>query len=618
MKNDSSSLSPSLQKGIHVILQIVKTLPSQSGVYRMIGDRQQVLYVGKAKNLQKRVRSYTQTQKLPHRLKRMVSETHEMEIITTHTEAEALLLEANLIKKLKPRYNILLRDDKSSSFILIREDHPYPQILKHRGAKSLKGQYFGPFASSQAVNETIVALQKAFLLRTCSDSFFSSRQKPCLQYQIKRCSAPCVQKISQEEYKDFKKEAIDFLKGKESKVQILLAEKMNEASETLDYEKAAFYRDRIRALIQIQSKQDINIQEDLNCDVIGLAQKAQKTCIQVFFFRGGRNYGNQSYFPDHTDEWEKEEILSSFLGQFYTSREIPQEILISHPLESTPLLEEAFRLKQNQKVTLTFPQRGMKAILRDQAVRNAEDALIRHLAQHENQSKILQELSRLFRIDHPPERIEVYDNSHLQGRSPYGAMIVAGPHGFLKKSYRLFSIKNSPSGDDYAMMREVIQRRFQGQKKTDPWPDLLLIDGGMGQLNAVCETLDSLGISSFPVVAIAKGPDRHAGKEKFFMRGCSAFSLSEKDPVLYYLQRLRDEAHRFVITSHRKKRIKKMVQSVLDQVPYIGASRKKALLNQFGSVKGILEAGIKDLQIVPGISKNMAQKLYDFFQKNRS
>jgi excinuclease ABC subunit C len=716
--SEGSSSPPSLKRGAQLIADYTQTLPSTPGVYRMLNLENQALYVGKAKNLKRRVWSYTQVHQLPNRLKRMVSQTFKMEFITTHTEAEALLLEANLIKKLEPRYNILLRDDKSAPYILITQGHPYPQLFKHRGAKNKEGKYYGPFASPKSVTETLVALQKAFLLRNCSDSVFASRKRPCLQYQIKRCSAPCVAKISPEDYGDLAKQAKDFLEGRTSKVQHLLAEKMQESSENLDFETAAFYRDRIRALTQIQSHQDINTGEELEGDVIGVCQRAEKTCIQVFFFRGGRNYGNQAYFPQHTQEHKVEEIIESFIGQFYTRRTPPAEILLDYTLENAKLLSQALSLDQPYKVKIHRPQRGFKVSLLEHATRNAEEALIRYLAQHQNEKHLLEGVAQAFGLERPPERIEVYDNSHLQGRHPYGAMIVAGPEGLIKRAYRQFSIRPSqeqeikggkgkdpvekarpdpefpladenrkhsfddldlpkasfnnsfdagdapqeeetqltPSireqiqgkgrtgaecmtvhehrkqsfdagdapkreregregcADDYAMMRQVIRRRFQGSRKGDAWPDLLVIDGGLGQLNAVQEVLNELNITSLPVVAIAKGPQRNAGKEKFFMEGRAPFSLSEKDPVLYYLQRLRDEAHRFVITTHRRKRTKTMVQSLLDTVPQIGSARKKSLLNHFGSAQGVIKAGIRDLEAVPGISKELAKKLYTYFQ----
>ena len=609
----------SLEAGLEAIRSASKSLTLSPGVYRMIAVDGEVLYVGKAKSLKKRVSSYLNYMKLPVRLQRMIALTRRMEFITTHTEAEALLLESNLIKKLQPRYNILLRDDKSFPYILIREDHDYPQIQKHRGAKKTKGDYFGPFAGAGDVNRSISVLQRAFLLRNCSDHYFAQRARPCLQYHIKRCTAPCVGYVSKEEYAEQVAGAHDFMTGKSREVQQKMVANMEKASEEMDYESAARYRDRIKALSSVQANQHINIDVG-DADAFGVFLKGGRSCVQVFFFRGGQNFGNRSYFPRHTPDDLPEEILSAFIGQFYQSRPVPGDILVSHRPVGQSLIEDAFASVDGKRVTITKPQRGKRAKLMEFVVHNAKEALMRHEAMNAGQQKMLRGVAELFDLADVPERIEVYDNSHISGTNMVGAMIVAGPEGFNKSSYRKFNIKTADAADDYGMMREVLSRRFkralkeldEGNKQN--WPDLLLIDGGLGQYNACKEVLEELGIfDDVTMVAIAKGPDRDAGREKFFMEGRGMFQLPVNDPVLHFLQRLRDEAHRFAIGTHRAKRQKQMVTSPLDEIAGIGAKRKKALLAYFGSAKAVSAAGLDDLEKVDGISRSVAQKIYDHF-----
>ena len=628
--------------GLAVIRNCMKTLPTRPGVYRMIGAGDKVLYVGKAKNLAKRVASYTHFAKLPRRLQRMVAETMAMEIVTTHTEVEALLLESNLIKRLTPRYNVLLRDDKSFPYIFIVGDHDFPQICKHRGARSRKGEYFGPFASAGAVNETLNILARVFLLRNCDDSVFTARSRPCLLYQIKRCSAPCVGRIDAGAYAELVAQAKDFLSGRSRDVQKRLAVSMQKASKALNYEMAAAYRDRIRALSQVQLHQDINVAVLGDAEVIAIHQVGGRSCIQVFFFRGGRNYGNRSYFPYHDANLAAEEILGPFITQFYESRIAPPSILLSHDVADHRLIEQALTLRAGHKVVLARPRRGAKFKLMGHALINAEEALSRRLAESASQRQLLERVARVFGLDAPPNRIEVYDNSHIQGTKPVGAMVVAGPDGLNKKAYRTFNIKGgnikgvdmkksgtvedtsgttsliSP-GDDYTMMREVLTRRFTRALKEDParekedWPDLLLIDGGAGHLAVTCQVMADLGLGSIPVVAIAKGLDRCAGRERFFLPGGEPFGLKSRDPVLFFLQRLRDEAHRFAIGSHRRKRSAALSRSTLDEIVGVGAVRKKALLQHFGSARDVARAGFKDLEVVSGISRTVAKKIYDHF-----
>ncbi len=626
---DMIKKEPSLQRGAEIIREYVKNLPLKPGVYRMVADNGDVLYVGKAKALKKRVVSYTHVDKLPIRLQRMVAATATMEFVTTHTEAEALLLEANLIKKLKPRYNILLRDDKSFPYILVTGDHDYPQIKKHRGVKKSKkakggGEYFGPFASAGAVNRSIEVLHRVFRLRNCSDSDFATRERPCLQYHIKRCSAPCVGHASQEEYREQVELARDFLSGKSRAVQQQFVKKMEQASEATDFEKAAEYRDRIKALSAIQSTQDINIDGIGDTDVIALAQKEGRTCIQIFFFRGGQNLGNRPYFPRHEADADIAEIVAVFMGQFYVSKPVPANILVNiEPLEK-PLLEAALATQRDgAKVTISVPARGKRKRLTDFVGDNAKGALERHLIERAGQVRHLKEVAKLFDMADIPQRIEVYDNSHISGTNMVGGMIVAGVEGFRKAAYRKFNIKHAKEADDYGMMREVMERRFGRALREnvdfegEDWPNLLLIDGGKGQLSSVKEVLVELGVwDKLTVVGIAKGEDRNAGREQFFIDGRTPFQLPINDPTLHYLQRLRDEVHRFAIGAHRTRRKNDITKSPLDQIEGIGAKRKKALLRHFGSAKEVATAGIEDLLKVEGISKAVAEKVYGYFNEN--
>jgi excinuclease ABC subunit C len=616
----SPSFYTSLERGVSIIAAHVRTLTSSPGVYRMINHQEEVLYVGKAKNLKKRVHSYTHAHRLPNRLQRMISETHTMEFITTHTEVEALLLEANLIKRLKPRYNILLKDNKFFSYILLTE-HEWPRLTKHRGAKTLPGTYYGPFASTYAVNQTLTTMYRIFKLRSCGDSFFASRKRPCLQYHIKRCTAPCTRYISAPDYAESVSQTKSFLEGKTHELQHHLSQRMQDSSEHQDYEKAAHYRDQIRALTQIQVQQNVNTALKGDTDVIAIAYHGETVCIQIFFFRNGSNFGSHSFFPEHTKELSLEEILTSFLTLFYQDTMPPQEILLSHPLNEQSLIEEALSITAQRRVNISIPKRGKRVKILNQALENAEEALARHLSANQSQLKILTEVANIFELTNMPQRIEVYDNSHIQGTNAIGAMIVAGSQGFDKACYRKFTIKLSEEGaplpgDDYAMMREVMRRRFSGSLSQDqnrnPFPHLLLIDGGIGHLNAVYEVLESLNLS-IPVVAIAKGPDRNAGKETFYQPGRAPFSLEKHKTVLFYLQQLRDEAHRFAITFHRQKRIKTIERSMLDDIVGIGSHRKKSLLRHFGSTREVARAGIEDLQSVKGISASLAQKIYDYF-----
>lgn len=637
--------------GVEIIRSYLKTLPNSPGVYRMINARDDVLYVGKAKNLKKRVTSYTNLARQSNRLRRMIMETVSMEFVTTHTEAEALLLEANLIKRFAPRYNILLRDDKSFPLILVTEDHAYPQILKHRGAQKRKGSYYGPFASAWAVNETLTFLQRVFLLRTCTDSIFEARTRPCLLHQIKRCSAPCVGRISEEDYGELVSQARAFLTGRSQDIQQSLAKKMQAASDALEYEEAAQYRDRIQALTRIQAHQDINLAGLEPTDVVAIHHTGGQCCIQVFFFRGGHNYGNRAYFPSHTKDETPEAVLEAFLGQFYAKTPPPRQILLNTPTPNQELVEQAMALRADHSVRVAVPSRGDKRKLTQHAEANAREALSRRLSESATQRKLLDGLAKVLGIDGSFERIEVYDNSHVSGTSAVGAMVVAGPEGLTRNAYRKFNIKGAvgavaPSssaqpglgdtarqpfegtqlgdagyepGDDYAMMREVLTRRFSRVMKEDPekdrghWPDLVLVDGGKGQLGIACQVLEELGIDDVTVAAVAKGPDRNAGRETIFVPGKPPINLEARDPVLYFIQRLRDEAHRFAIGTHRKKRGKTTQKSALDEIPGIGAQRKKGLLHHFGAVSAVAEAGRSDLQAVEGISEAMANKIYDWF-----
>jgi excinuclease ABC subunit C len=611
----------SLTDGVAAIGTCLRTLGGAPGVYRFLAADGAPLYVGKAKNLKRRVAAYTRPDRMPVRLQRMIAQVRSVEIVTTHTEAEALLLESNLIKKLKPRYNVLLRDDKSFPYILLTGDHDWPQLIKHRGARNRKGEYFGPFASAGAVNRTLGALHKAFPLRNCSDGVFSSRTRPCLQYQIKRCTAPCVGRIAPEDYAAIVDEARDFLTGRSRDMQQRLSARMEAASEALEFEAAAVFRDRIRALTQIQAHQDINVAALGDADVIAVHQAGGQSCIQVFFFRAGQNFGSRTYFPAHTAGLEPGEVLEPFLGQFYADKQPPGLILIGEALENHGLVEDALSMRAERRVRVQRTTRGPKRKLVDHALVNARESLARRMAESATQRRLLDGVAAAFGLDGEIGRIEVYDNSHIQGSNPVGAMIVAGPEGLTKNAYRKFNIrgKDIAPGDDFAMMREVLTRRFGRALKEDPdregagWPDLLLIDGGAGQLSAVRETMADLGLDDLAVVGISKGPDRDAGRERFHMAGRDPFMLKPNDPVLYFLQRLRDEAHRFAIGSHRARRSQAIARSPLDEIAGIGAARKRALLHHFGSARAVSEAGIADLEAVDGISRAVAKKIYDHF-----
>ena len=623
-KTISQTKTQATETGPKVIARVLKTLPNGPGVYRMIGADGDVLYVGKARSLKKRVQSYARLGGHTNRIARMIAATADLEVITTATETEALLLEANLIKRLKPRFNVILRDDKSFPYILIARDHDAPQILKHRGARKRKGEYFGPFASAGAVNRTINTLQRAFLLRSCSDSYYEARTRPCLLYQIKRCSGPCTGEIGLDDYARLVTDAENFLTGKSEKVKHHLHALMETASERLEFERAASYRDRLAALAQIQAHQGINPRSFSEADVFAAHAQGGQTCIQVFFFRTSQNWGNRAYFPRADKSLSPEEVLDAFIAQFYDDKPIPRLVLLSHDVPGRKLLEEALTTKADHKVRVSVPQRGEKREIMEQSLANAREALERRLAESASQRKLLEGVAEAFYLDDMPERIEVYDNSHIQGASPVGAMIVSGPEGFEKNSYRKFNIKSADlaPGDDYGMMREVLTRRFSRLLKETAsdntnavWPDLVLIDGGAGQLSATHEVLDELGIDTLRVVGIAKGPDRDAGRERFFIRGRDPFMLPSRDPVLYFVQRLRDEAHRFAIGAHRTRRKKSIGASPLDEVPGIGPARKRALLKHFGSAKAVSRAGLADLQAVDGISAHIAQIVYDFFHE---
>ena len=622
--NRPVNLPPDLGRGLAYLKSEVKTLTGDPGVYRMLNGAGEALYVGKARNLARRVTSYTQPNRLSNRLMRMVSETETLEVIVTRSEVEALLLESNLIKRLKPRYNILLRDDKSLPQILLTADHPFGQLKKHRGRKTRKGDYFGPFASAGAVNRTVADLARAFMLRTCSDSVFSARTRPCLQYQIKRCSGPCVDLVSREDYAAQLDQARRFLSGESATIQRDYAERMHAAADKLEFETAAIWRNRIRALSGIQASQDINVPNLKDADIIAVARSGERSCIQTFFIRGGSNYGNRPYFLSHNADSSAADVLTAFLGQFYDDKDPPPEILLSDEPEDMELLASALSARAGHAVRLSRPQRGARTKLTGMARHNAEEALARHLADTGSQRRLLAELAELFAMEAPPERVEVYDNSHIQGRHAVGGMIVAGPDGFNKAAYRKFNIRDDGAhavtqGDDFAMMRQVIHRRFERVLKEDPdrtggtWPDLLLIDGGKGQLGAVSEVMDDLGVSDIAVVAISKGPDRNAGREQFHMRGRETFTLSPQASAMHFLQRLRDEAHRYAIGTHRARRQKSELTSPLDGVPGIGPKRKKALLAHFGSARAVAAAGLEDLESVDGISKAVAKQLYDWF-----
>jgi excinuclease ABC subunit C len=608
--------------GADLIRAEAARLPNAPGVYRMLDDQGQLLYVGKAKSLKKRVASYAKVFGLQPRIARMVRETAALEIAVTASEVEALLLEANLIKRLKPRYNVSFRDDKSFPYILITGDHDWPRITKYRGPRDRKGEYFGPFASAGAVNRTLVALQRAFPLRSCSDGEFAVRTRPCLQYQIKRCTAPCVDRVTREEYAAVVDEVRAFLRGDSERVHNELTAKMQAAADALDFETAAVMRDRIKALAHIRARQDINVEGIPEADVIAAYEQGGQVCVQVFFFRGGQNLGNRAYFPTHTRDVALAEVLGAFLGQFYESRPAPAEILISEEIEGMDLIGEALSVGAGHKVRVHAPQRGPRRVLIEHALTNAREALERRLAENATQRKLLEGVAEIFGLEAPPERIEVYDNSHVQGTAPIGAMIVAGPEGFVKAAYRKFNIRDTSiaPGDDYAMMREVLTRRFsrllKEEEEGEPvWPDLVLIDGGPGQLKVAQEVMAELGIEGVAVASIAKGPDRNAGREHFYLPGREPFMLEPRHPVLYFMQRLRDEAHRFAIGTHRARRAKATTRSVLDEIPGIGSKRKRALLLHFGSAAAVSRASIADLKQVEGIDEGVAKAIHDHFRE---
>jgi excinuclease ABC subunit C len=611
-------------KGADRIAAYLKTLPDAPGVYRMLNAAGDVLYVGKAKSLKKRVTAYATGRVHSDRLTRMVADTSEMVFVTTASETEALLLESNLIKRLKPRYNVSYRDDKSFPNILLREDHPFPQLLKHRGAKTMKGVYFGPFASAGAVNRTLNTLQRAFLLRSCSDSVFESRTRPCLLFQIKRCSGPCVNRIDLAGYHELVEEAETFLKGKSQAVQDELKAEMTKASDAMDFEAAAKLRDRLKAMSHIQSSQGVNPSTFEEADLFALHSEGGHTCIQVFFFRAGQNWGNRPYFPRHDPDLAPGEVLESFVGQFYDERTPPALILTSETLPGGALLAEALATRAGQRLEIATPQRGEKREIMDRALTNAREQLGRRMAENSAQTQLLEGVADAFGLEQPPRRIEVYDNSHIQGAHALGAFIVAGPDGFEKAQYRKFNIKSEDltPGDDYAMMREVLSRRFARMVKEEAeepengkWkrPDLVLIDGGPGQLSVACQVFADLGVEDVTLVGISKGPDRDAGREHFYVPGKEPFRLDPKSPVLYYLQRLRDEAHRFVIGGHRKKRSAAIGANPLDEIAGVGANRKRALLQHFGSARAVAAASQADLASVGGVSETLAKKIFDFF-----
>ncbi len=609
------------ETGPDVIKSYLSRLPDGPGVYRMLDAKGEVLYVGKARSLRNRVASYTRYEGHTTRIQRMISNAASLVAVVTRTETEALLLESNLIKRLKPRYNVLLRDDKSFPYILIEGGHDFPRLRKHRGAKSVDGRYFGPFASAGSVNRTLNHLQKAFLLRSCNDSTFDGRTRPCLLYQIKRCCAPCVDYISPEEYKELSDEAFDFLEGKSTSVQERLAAEMNTAAADMDYERAAIFRDRIKALTQVQSHQGVNPRGVDEADVVALHMENGQACVQVFFFRGGQNWGNKAYFPRLASDADEAEVLAAFLGQFYDTRPPAKSILLSHEPGEIDLLQAALTEAAGHKITLAMPARGEKRELVADASRNAREALARRMADSAAQGRLLDGLVDAFDLNDRPSRIEVYDNSHIMGTDAVGAMIVSGPDGLQKNQYRKFNIKGTDltPGDDFGMMREVLTRRFSRLMKEDPdrekgnWPDLVLIDGGQGQLTATLETLGELGVEDVAVVAVAKGQERDAGKEMFYRHGHRPKALPHRDPTLYFLQRLRDEAHRFAIGTHRAKRAKSQMVNPLDEIGGVGPARKRALLAHFGSAKAVSRAGVTDLAAVEGVSKAMAQKVYDHF-----
>ena len=609
--------------GYNIIQKYVATLDSSPGVYRMLDDQARVLYVGKARNLEARVSNYARPSGHSARIARMISETSSMMFLTTRTETEALLLEQNLIKQLKPRYNVLLRDDKSFPNILVTTQHRFPQIKKHRGAKSEKGAYYGPFASAGSVNRTLSQLQRVFMLRNCTDAMFESRTRPCLQYQIKRCSGPCVDRISRDNYAASVKDAQRFLSGRSTEVQETLAAQMAAASEAMEFEQAASLRDRIRALTQVQTTQGINPRTVKEADIVALHLEAGQACVQVFFIRANQNWGNRDFYPRVAADMGHAEVMEAFLGQFYATKESPRAMILSHGIENADLMQQLLSDKLGRKVDIIVPLRGEKLELISGALRNAKESLARKMAETATQAKLLRGLADAFELDQPPQRIEVYDNSHIQGSNAVGAMIVAGPEGLMKNSYRKFNIsdENVTPGDDFGMMKEVLSRRFKRLMKEDPdrsldhWPDLLLIDGGAGQVSAVAKVMAEFGVEDIPMVGVAKGIDRDLGKEEFHIRGQRPFALQRNDPVLYFIQRLRDEAHRFAIGTHRAKRAKAIGATPLDDIAGVGASRKRALLAHFGSAKAVSRANLADLKAVDGISAAMAEKIFGFFHE---
>tara|TARA_R110000787_G_scaffold11420_9_gene37906 strand:- start:42524 stop:44368 length:1845 start_codon:yes stop_codon:yes gene_type:complete len=612
-----------MKTGFDVIQSYLKTLDGSPGVYRMLDSESRVLYVGKARNLRARVSNYARPSGHSGRIARMISNTASMMFLTTKTETEALLLEQNLIKQLKPKFNVLLRDDKSFPNILVTTGHDYPQIKKHRGAKKEQGNYYGPFASAGAVNRTLNQLQRVFLLRDCSDAMFESRTRPCLQHQIKRCSAPCVGKISPEDYGKTVQDAQKFLNGKSTDIQSRLASDMALASENMEFERAAALRDRIKALTQVQTAQGINPQTVSEADIIALHMDQGQACVQVFFIRANQNWGNHDYYPRVGPDVDAAEVLEAFIGQFYDTREPPRQLILSNEIESPDLMTEALSGKLGRKVELIVPQRGEKAELVESALRNARESLARKLAETASQSNLLKGIAQAFDLEAPPQRIEVYDNSHIQGTNAVGAMIVAGPEGMMKNQYRKFNIRGDDltPGDDFGMMKEVLMRRFKRLLKEDPdrklgmWPDLLLIDGGAGQVSAVASIMKEYGVEDIPMVGVAKGVDRDAGKEEFYRMNQRPMALRHNDPVLYFIQRLRDEAHRFAIGTHRAKRAKAIGATPLDDIAGVGAARKRALLAHFGSAKAVSRANLSDLKAVQGVSGALAERIYAFFHE---
>jgi excinuclease ABC subunit C len=610
-------------KGHKVIEGYLRLIDGSPGVYRMLDPEHNVLYVGKARHLKNRVSNYARPQGHSARIARMISETSQMMFLTTRTETEALLLEQNLIKQLKPRYNVLLRDDKSFPNIMVTKDHEFPQVLKHRGKKSRKAAYYGPFASAGAVNRTLQQLERVFLLRNCSNNEFENRTRPCLQYQIKRCTAPCVGKISKEDYLEMVSDAEKFLQGKDKGMQQRLAAQMQEASEAMEFERAAALRDRIKAMTQVQTAQGINPRTVTEADVIGLHMDGGQACVQVFFIRANQNWGNRDFYPRIAADNNASEVLTAFIGQFYDQKEPPKQLILSHGIEDMDLMQEALSEKLGQKVEIIHPQRGEKYELVTFALRNARESLGRKVSESAAQTRLLKGVAEAFDLPEVPTRIEAYDNSHIQGAHAVGAMVVAGPDGFIKSQYRKFNIKDDTltPGDDFGMMKEVLTRRFQRLLKDDPerkgdtWPSLLLIDGGAGQVSAVQEIMDELGVADIAMVGVAKGEFRDHGKEEFHRTGKRPIALQRNDPVLYFIQRIRDEVHRFAIGTHRAKRSKAMIANPLDGVPGVGATRKRALLAHFGSAKAVARANLVDLTAVDGISKTVAQTIYDFFHE---